>query len=469
MTDTRIYLREDTIAAPSTPPGKGAVAVIRVSGPDAIALCERIFRSRGPRLSDHPRRMMYGTLEDPATREPVDNGLCVVFPAPRSYTGENMAEIHTHGSEAVVRQLLEILYREGARPAEPGEFTFRAVRNGKLDLAQAEGVANLIESRTRLARAMSLRVLEGEFSRDLARIKDAVVSALVEIETQIEFPGEAEDEAVGHQLRERMQAIQAQAEVLRRRWVREQRFAQGIVVVLAGRPNVGKSSLFNRLLGRERAIVTPHPGTTRDSLEGTIELQGRPVTLVDTAGLRETREEIEAIGVRRSRELLSTSHIVLYICEAAGGLVEEDRAVLKELKNRSRETRVVIVINKCDIAGKAWMPPVLDSINDTPVARASAVAEGGADELLAVLEREVARLLPGEADSAYLVSARQENLLSTLVERTAQASLLSKNNSPLELAAVDLRAALQAIAELDGAHTAPDILETIFSRFCIGK
>ncbi|HPP01472.1 MAG TPA: tRNA uridine-5-carboxymethylaminomethyl(34) synthesis GTPase MnmE, partial [bacterium] len=190
MTTTCLYLREDTIAAPSTPPGKGAVAVIRVSGPDAIALCERIFRSHGPRLSAHPRRMIYGTLEDPATREPVDNGLCVAFPAPRSYTGENMAEIHTHGSEAVVRQLLEILYREGARPAEPGEFTFRAVRNGKMDLAQAEGVATLIESRTRLARAMSLRVLEGAFSRDLARIKDSVVSALVEIETQIEFPGE---------------------------------------------------------------------------------------------------------------------------------------------------------------------------------------------------------------------------------------------------------------------------------------
>lgn len=469
MTDARIYFREDTIAAPSTPGGRGAVAVIRISGPDSLPLCQRLFRPRGPQPAAAPRRMIFGTLIAPKDGEPIDEALCVAFPKPRSFTGEDMAEFHCHGSEAVLRKVLEVLYHEGARPAEPGEFTFRAVRNGKMDLAQAEAVASLIESRSQMARALSLRMLEGAFSRDLSALKEKLIAALVEVETQLEFPDEALEAELGRNLQKKMNALQLHAEKLRKRAARERRFEQGIVAVIAGRPNVGKSSLFNRLLGRERAIVTPHPGTTRDSIEGSIELAGRPVTLIDTAGLRETEEEIEAIGIRRSQELLSTSHIVLYVYEAAEGLSPDDIELLTRLQNDSPQSRILAIANKSDcrpgwessrrpLNSKGWI-----------VVAASAAVENGVDGLLEALEKEVIQLIPAETDSAYLINARQERTLEQLYERLQNAALLIREGYPLELSAEDLRAALRDIAELDGSGVTPDILSAIFSRFCIGK
>lgn len=469
MTDTLLYLREDTIAAPSTPPGRGAVAVLRLSGPDALVIARRIFH---PSHTQHPlpaRRMVYGAIIDPAAGERIDDVMCVVFPAPSSYTGEHVVEIHCHGSEAVVRKILELVCREGARPAEPGEFTFRAVRNGKMDLAQAEAVAALVDSRSQLARTLSLRMLEGEFSTDLAALREEIVSVLIEIETQIEFPDDAMEEELGQHLERRLETLRERASALQKRAVREQRFEQGIIVVLTGRPNVGKSSLFNRLLGRERAIVSPHPGTTRDSIEGTIELEGRPVTLIDTAGLRETREEIESIGIQRSHELLSTSHLILFICEAVHGLTGEDYGLLETIAHLSKESRVIIVGNKVDLAGQAAASTLGGADLSWPVVYASAVQDKGLNDLLAVMEHEVKRLIPDEAESAYLVSARQERFLRQLIERIDQASVCIQERSPLELPAEDLRAALRIIAELDGSGIAPDVMSLIFSRFCIGK
>lgn len=469
MTDARIYFREDTIAALSTPSGRGAVAVIRISGPDAITLCQHIFHPRGTNPAGVPRQLVYGMLIDPQNGKPVDDILCVVFPGPRSFTGEDMAEFHCHGSEAVLRKALEVLYREGARPAEPGEFTYRAVRHGKMDLAQAEAVASLIESRSQLARSLSLRMLDGAFSRDLAALKEELMEALVELETQLEFPGEAAESELGYRLTEKIDGLLLHADDLQKRAVRERRFEQGIVAVIAGRPNVGKSSLFNRLLGRERAIVTPHPGTTRDSIEGTIELNGWPVTLVDTAGLRETQEEIEAIGIRRSQELLAASHIVLYVCEANEGLIPDDTELLHRLKSGSPSSRILVVANKCDTCPD-WNAAFRSTLsNYWTVSAASAVVETGVNDLLAALEKEVAALVPAETDSAYLVNVRQERVLARILERLRNAARWIQEQSPLELPAEDLRAGLNGIAELDGTDLAPDIMTAIFSRFCIGK
>lgn len=465
MTNANIYFREDTIAAPSTPAGKGAVAVVRISGPETFTLCQHLFQTHSSPPWEVPRQLIYGTLIDPKNGETIDDVLCVTFPAPRSYTGEDMMEIHCHGSEAVLRKAMEILYREGARPAEPGEFTFRAVRSGKMNLTQAEAVASLIESRSQLARSLSLRVLEGAFSRDLAALKEELVSVLVEVETQLEFPDEAMEEELERNLQRKMENLLHHAHAVQNRAVRERRFEQGIVAVIAGRPNVGKSSLFNRLLGRERAIVTPHPGTTRDSIEGTIELHGRPVTLIDTAGLRETREEIEAIGIRRSQELLSTSHIVLYIYEAGEGLLPEDLVLLQRLRTDSPSSRIIAVANKSDLCPH----PSTTESTDLLTVSASAATESGIGDLLDLLEKEVIGLIPAETDSAYLVSARQEHLLHRLLERLENAACLMCERALLELSAEDLRGSLHDIAELDGTGMAPDIMTAIFSRFCIGK
>ncbi|MGC9326334.1 MAG: tRNA uridine-5-carboxymethylaminomethyl(34) synthesis GTPase MnmE [Candidatus Hinthialibacter sp.] len=469
MTNAQIYFREDTIAAPSTPSGRGAIAVIRISGPEAISLCQSMFKTRGSTPGEDPRRLIYGAIIDPQNGETVDDALCAAFPGPRSYTGEDMVEFHCHGSEAVLRKTLEILYRQGARPAEPGEFTFRAVRHGKMDLAQAEAVGLLIESRSQLARTLSLRMLEGAFSRDLAALKEKLISALVEVETQLEFPDEAMEERLGSELQSKADDLQRLAQALQKRAVRERRFDQGIVTVIAGRPNVGKSSLFNRLLGRERAIVTPHPGTTRDSIEGIIELAGRPITLIDTAGLRETQEEIESIGVRRSEELLSASHIVLFVFEACEGLTPDDRVLLDRLRKNSSHSRIVLSANKCDLLANPpdFQNPSMDY--PWPVIKISTLKEEGVHSLISLLEHEAADLIPAETDSAYLVNARQERVLVQLMEHLQNAAQFIREQSPLELPAEDLRSALHDIAELDGSRIAPDIMTTIFSRFCIGK
>ncbi|MBZ0258964.1 tRNA uridine-5-carboxymethylaminomethyl(34) synthesis GTPase MnmE [bacterium] len=461
MVDAGLYLKEDIIAALSTAPGRGAVAVVRVTGRGAIELTRRVFQPKSGSL-DQPRLMVFGRIIDPQSGETVDEALCAAFHAPRSYTGENLTEIHCHGGEAVVRRVLELLYREGARPAEPGEFTFRAVCNGKMDLSQAEAVGTLIESRSQLARSLSLRMLEGAFSNALADLRENVTQTMVELETQLEFPDEAMEEDLGRELKAQVGIIVSQADALQHRAVREQRFEQGVIVVLAGQPNVGKSSLFNRLLGRERAIVTPHAGTTRDSIEGAIELQGRPVTLIDTAGLRETHEEIEAIGVERSRELLTTSHIVLLVFDASKGLQPEDKRLLSDIQQRDGEAQVILVANKSDLGGE-----IIET--DAPMVRASAVQESGVDDLLNRLQSEVEALVPADADSAFLIGERQARLLAQIASRLHESQRLIEDQVPLEAVAEELRAVLHDIAELDGSGLAPDIMTTIFSRFCIGK
>ncbi len=470
MTNPLLFLRQDTIAAVSTPQGRGAVAIIRISGGDALDICKSIFRPSGKSNLDSPRTMCHGTIIDPADKTIIDDTLCVAFPTPHSYTGENMTEIHCHGSEAVIRKILEILYRLNARPAEPGEFTFRAVRHGKMDVAQAEGLSALIDSRSQLARALSLRMLEGEFSRDLAKMKDALIAALVEVETQIEFPDDAMEEQLGTELQTKIDHLVHLMKDLQSRSVREQRFEQGILVVLAGRPNVGKSSLFNRLLGRDRAIVTPHAGTTRDSIEGTIELNGRPVTLIDTAGLRETYEEIEAIGVERSRELLTTSHIIIFIFDAETGPLMEDYNLLHDITQHSRETDIILTANKRDLCSDDnRFDEVKRKYDKCNFITASAQEENGLDELLKTLENKVNALVPAQLDSSYLITTRQERLLQQSAESFLQTQQFAQNKSPLELIAEELRSALKSLSELDGSETPPDIINTIFSRFCIGK
>ncbi|MEW6236925.1 MAG: tRNA uridine-5-carboxymethylaminomethyl(34) synthesis GTPase MnmE [Candidatus Omnitrophota bacterium] len=464
-----IFLREDTIAAVATPPGRGAIAVIRLSGPRAISIGQCLFQSKGKSLTQHPRLMIHGAIVDPETQEIADEVLAAVFPAPHSYTGEEMMEIYCHGGEVVVRKILELLHRQGARFAEPGEFTFRAVRNGKMDLAQAEAVNSLIESRSQLARALSLRMLEGAFSKELGEVKEQLIAILAEVETQIEFPDDAVEAPAGSAMKSGLRLLWERIADLKRRSIREQRFQEGIAAVLAGKPNVGKSSLFNALLGRERAIVTPHPGTTRDSIEGVVELDGKPLTLIDTAGLRETQEEIEAIGVQRSLRLLNSSPIVLYIYDASQGLAPDDRRILDELRKSNEQAGVILVANKYDLLKDKAISSLEDEDWTWPVISASAIKEGGIDALIVQLEKETANRFPAEAGSAYLVNARQESLMSRMEERIRQAFLFLEEASPLEIIAEELRLALQELAELDGSYSTPDIIEIVFSRFCIGK
>jgi tRNA modification GTPase len=464
MNESTLYLREDTIAALSTAQGLGAVAVIRISGNTALDVASTIFQPMGKSSLNNPRVCCHGTIIDPDTNETIDDVLCTAFHAPSSYTGEHVVEINCHGSPAVVRKIIEMLYQHGARPAEPGEFTFRAVHNGKMDVAQAEGVAALIESRSQLARSLSLRMLEGVFSSDLQKLKEDTVSVLVEIETQIEFPDDSMEESICQNLEERTQQLFDQIQHIQKNAVRQQRFEQGIITVLAGKPNVGKSSLFNRLLGKERAIVTPHPGTTRDSIEGTIELQGCPVTLVDTAGLRETQEEIEAIGIERSKQLLTTSHIILFVFEAADGITPKEQQLLDEIAAESKNSHLILVANKKD-----QLSNKVDITTDLKLIYTSATAENGMNELIETLEETVQTMIPAEGENSYMITNRQERILDECTQTLSRIAEWMKDRQPMELLAEELHTVLGHIAKLDGTGITPDIMGTIFSTFCIGK
>lgn len=464
MNDATLYFREDTIAALSTAQGAGAVAVVRVSGNTALDVVSTLFQPKGKSSLKNPRISCHGNIVDPITNEHIDDVLCTAFHAPFSYTGEHVVEINCHGSPAVIRKILDLLYQHGARPAEPGEFTFRAVRNGKMDVAQAEGVAALIESRSQLARSLSLRMLEGVFSSDLQKLKEETVSVLVEIETQIEFPDDSMEETICQNLVERTQSLFEQINRIQKNAVRQQRFEQGIITVLAGKPNVGKSSLFNRLLGKERAIVTQHPGTTRDSIEGTIELNGCPVTLVDTAGLRETQEEIEAIGIERSKQLLTTSHIILFVFEAAEGITPNEQKLLDDIAKESQNSHLILVANKQD-----QLANPVDINLPHQLIYSSATSENGLNELIKTLEETVQKMIPAEGENAYMITNRQERILDDCTQTLESIALWMKERQPMELIAEELHTVLGHIAKLDGSGITPDIMGTIFSTFCIGK
>lgn len=464
MNESILYLKEDTIAALSTASGAGAVAVIRVSGITALEVVSKLFHPKGKSSLKNPRVSCHGNIVVPITNEHIDDVLCTAFHAPFSYTGENVIEINCHGSPAVIRKILDLLYQHGARPAEPGEFTFRAVRNGKMDVAQAEGVAALIESRSQLARSLSLRMLEGVFSSDLQKLKEETVSVLVEIETQIEFPDDSMEETICQNLEERTQSLFEQINHIQKNAVRQQRFEQGIITVLAGKPNVGKSSLFNRLLGKERAIVTQHPGTTRDSIEGTIELNGCPVTLVDTAGLRETQEEIEAIGIERSKQLLTTSHIILFVFEAAESITQSEQQLLDEIAKESQNSHLILVANKQD-----QLANPVDINLPHQLIYSSATSENGLNELIKTLEETVQKMIPAEGENAYMITNRQERILDECTQTLERIALWMKERQPMELIAEELHTVLGHIAKLDGSGITPDIMGTIFSTFCIGK
>jgi len=441
----------DTIAAPATAPGAGAIAIVRVSGAGTAALVESVF-SRHSELD--PARMVLGHLRDAAGGETIDQCLAVRWVAPASYTGEDMAEFHLHGSPAIVDRAMRALIAAGARAAQPGEFTRRAFLNGKLDLAQAESVAALSASATDAARRVALHQLGGGLSRRLLATRARLVQATAELEAAVDYPEEElpplAREMVAGALRDADRDLALVLDSMRRGRV----IAGGARVVLAGPPNAGKSSLFNALVGRERAIVSPHPGTTRDTIEATIDLGGIPLTLIDTAGLRSAAEEIEAIGIAKTRDELAAADLVLYLIDAA----EVSR--YEEEEYRVSEFPHMPVVSKCDLAPFTHIQGAL---------RVSAATREGIAELEAAIR---AHFLGYDAnnDEPVIASARHEAALSAARESLQSASAAHARNMSPEFVVLDLALALSEIDALLGKGSLDeDILDAVFSTFCIGK
>jgi tRNA modification GTPase len=448
-----VSANEDTIAALATAPGVGAVAIVRVSGPSAARIAYALTgREPKARFAD------LCTFRD-AAGETIDRGLLIFFPSPASYTGDDVVELQVHGGHAVAHELLERLYALGARPAEPGEFTLRAFLNDKIDLLQAESIADLVASGSGKAARAALRSLEGEFSLAVAELQAALTKLRMRIEAWLDFPDEELPFQAAPECASEIDDLLAKLDTLSTRARSGRALRDGLAVAIVGPPNAGKSSLLNRLAGYDAAIVTPVPGTTRDPLREHIALDGMPLTIVDTAGLRETTDPVEGEGVRRARAEMARADAVLFVGEARETLAAL-AASAREMLGADRP--LTIVANKIDLTGST---PRRAKEGDVEAIYLSALTGAGVDLLVARLKETGGA--PTEAPGVF--SARRRHVEALGRVRASLELARGELAGALELTAEHLRAAQTALGELTGEVSSDDLLGEIFSTFCIGK
>jgi tRNA modification GTPase len=456
--------KEDTIAAVATPVGEGGVAIVRMSGPDAERIAQEIFsRSGGRNGALRSHTLHYGTVRDPRTDEVLDQALLSLMRKPRSYTGEDVVEVHCHGGPLLVRRVLELILSCGARHAEPGEFTKRAYLNGRLDLAQAEAVLDLIRARTDKGMRLALGQVQGELSKWVGELREELLDILVQVEAAIDFPEEEIDLLKREELIAKIEALREKIVCLIASYEWGRIFREGASVCIAGGPNVGKSSLLNALLGEERVIVTPVPGTTRDVIEESINLGGLPLILWDTAGIRETHDPVEKIGVDFSLKRLKQAEATLAVLDGSSPHTPEDSAILEAV----REKRGLVVINKNDLPQKLEVSWVERAAANKRIVSVSAKEGKGLDDLKHTL-REI--LLAGFSEPAIVVTNLRHKAALERARGSLSESLQALGDGlPPEIAAVELQEARDGLGEIIGVVTTDDILERVFSQFCIGK
>ena len=469
---------DDTIAAISTPSGRGGIGIVRLSGPAALETAAAIFRP--DRLRPHtsvvssswfePNRAHYGRIVDPENSYPIDQGVFTYFKAPHSYTGEDVIELSCHGSPVILRRVLELATATGARIAEPGEFTFRAFVNHRIDLAQAQAVRDLINAQTEYQARVATRQLEGALSKRITPLKETVVEIIVHLESSVEFvEDDISPEATAALTGKLQQSIEGLKEIAASfsfgRYVKE-----GFDLAIVGRPNVGKSSVFNRLIGIDRAIVTELPGTTRDTLYESTSISGVPVRLIDTAGIRETNDIVESMGITRSRSAIADADISLVVLDASRRLDQEDINLIDSVT----EPRRIIAVNKIDLKN------VLDEeLRDKTggriselydnVVSVSALTGSGFDELKGAIFEHLSGDASTERDDIMLTDARQHAAVQRAIEQLSSARALMVAGELEEIILLKLRAGLEAAGEVTGETLTEDILGQIFSTFCIGK
>jgi len=441
----------DLIAALATPWGESALAIIRASGPGCLERLAPLFRGQADPCRSASHTLHYGALHD--NGELIDEVVLGIFRAPHSYTGEESAEIYCHGGPSVVRRLLRLLQVAGFRYAQPGEFTLRAFLNGRMDLTRAEAVNEVIRAQTDRARALALTRLAGGIERRIDEAKDRLLDAKAAVEVRIDYPDEEE---VGPVVAEgEIARVEASLEALLATYDTGRLVQDGLVAVVAGRPNAGKSTLFNLLLREDRAIVSETPGTTRDYIEGTLDVAGVPVRLLDTAGLREPRDDIESEGIRRTEQVIGGATLVLYVVDASAGVLSEDRRMIGSLGDR-----VLPIWNKTDL-------------KDGPVPEGfvglSARSGAGIDALQAALARRVEGGSSPDAGEMVIDSDRQKGHLEAALRALRRFREGVGNDLPFDVVAFELDEALRALGEITGEVTSEEVLRRMFSRFCVGK
>lgn len=456
----------DTIAAISTPPGEGGISIVRLSGDEAIQVAQRVFK--GKDLANVPTHTInYGHIVDPATQDVVDEVMVSVMRAPKTYTREDVIEINCHGGIVDTNRILQLLLSQGARMAEPGEFTKRAFLNGRIDLTQAESVMDLIRAKTDKAMQVAVDQLDGNLSHLIKNLRQDIFSVLGQEEVNIDYPEYEMDEVTGKMMLEKAQKVRDHLVQLLKTANQGKILREGLATAIIGRPNVGKSSLLNYLLHEDKAIVTDVAGTTRDTLEEYVNVRGVPLKLVDTAGIHHTTDKVEKIGVERSKKALGQADLVLLVLDASAPLQSDDRELLKATQDKKR----IILLNKTDLPA-ALHPENLEALvtDDSRIISVSILKTAGLD----ALEAAIARLFFGEGiensqSNVLVTNARQYGLLAQAKAALDEVITALQNEVPLDLVQIDMTTAWEKMGEVVGENAPDELITQLFSQFCLGK
>ena len=458
---------DDTIAAIGTAPGEAGIGIVRMSGPDAVSILDKLFvPTRGNSILEYGgRRLTHGHIVDPDTKNRVDEVLVTYMKAPYTYTAEDVTEIDCHGGIVPVRKILELVLRHGARIAEPGEFTKRAFLNGRIDLAQAEAVMDLIRAKTEVGFDVALGQLEGSLSKEVKRIRDKLLEMLAHITVNIDFPDEDIEEITYRTLKEEAEEIIRDIEGLLKTAHTGKIIREGLSTVIIGKPNVGKSSLMNALLRESRAIVTDIPGTTRDVIEEYVNIQGIPLRIIDTAGIRETEDFIEKIGVERSKEFFNRADLIIFVLNAAEPLSSEDEQIMKLVEHRD----AIVLINKIDLPAKLEESKIQELLPGKRIIPISVLEGKGLQEL----EEAIVKMVYGgevkHQEHSFVTNARHKNALERSKKSMEDAVGAIGQGMPLDFIEVDVKNAWEYLGEITGDTVGEDLIDKIFANFCLGK
>jgi len=458
--------QEDTIAAVATAAGEAGIGIIRVSGPQAVAIAAKLFLSTsGKRFTQLPdRHILHGNVHDNMTGQLIDEVILLVMRAPHSYTCEDVVEFQCHGGAVSLRKVLEAMLSAGARMAEPGEFTKRAFLNGRLDLTQAEAVMDVIRAKTDDALKVAVNHLKGKFAQQIVTIRTTLLQMIAHLEAAIDFPEEDIETVTALQVKDTIEPVIQQVEKLLASAHSGRILRDGLNTVIVGKPNVGKSSLLNSLLQEQRAIVTAIPGTTRDSIAEYVNVRGIPLKIIDTAGIRDTQDIVEKIGVEKSLELIKVADLILVILDSSQSLTAEDHQVLKVVA----DYKGFIILNKVDLPAVLTYDTLKSEIGCWPIIEMSLSTGEGLDKLEQQIVDEVySGAISFEAD--YVNNARHVECLNNALKQLEDALGAIKNDLPIDCIAIDLRGAWEVFGEIIGDTAGEDLIDQIFSQFCIGK
>ena len=452
----------DTIAAISTPRGEGGIGIIRISGDKSFEILDRIFNTKNPNRDLGFYKFNYGFIHD--NGKIIDEVMAVRMKAPKTYTCEDVVEINCHGGHLISEKVLELVLKNGARHAEQGEFTKRAFMNGRIDLSQAEAVMDIIHGKTEKSISLSFEQLRGDLRDKIASFKKALLDVTAHVNVVLDYPEEGIDDPLPSNLRENLENVYAEADRLISSYDKGKKIKEGIKTVIAGKPNVGKSTLLNSLLKEERAIVTHIPGTTRDVIEEIINIKGIPLVLTDTAGIRKTEDIVENIGVEKSKKFIENADLVLLVLDASRELENEDREVIEEIQNHNKKT--IVLLNKIDLERKIE----LEEFNLENILEISAKDNIGIEDMEErIYSYIVEENVEDSSEKLIITNIRHKTALEKTKDAIRNIFETIDAGMPMDLISVDLKEALDSLSEITGEISSEDILDHVFGNFCVGK